>query len=169
MALARPDRIEALIVQNAVADNEGLEANWKTRRAFWADRAANESALRTNLRWRRRGRAMSGAIRTWNAMTRICGPMSLPFSINPARSKFKATSSTTRTNVDSYPKSQAWMREKQPRLLVIWRKYDPSFDISEPEAYHRDVPKAQVHVLDARIDPRLHRFFALRVQARHVG
>jgi hypothetical protein len=47
--LARPDRIEALIVQNAVADNEGLEANWKTRRAFWADRAANESALRTNL------------------------------------------------------------------------------------------------------------------------
>jgi pimeloyl-ACP methyl ester carboxylesterase len=41
------------------------------------------------------------------------------------------------------------MREKQPRLLVIWRKYDPSFDISEPEAYHRDVPKAQVHVLDA--------------------
>src|SRR6266481_2894765 len=28
---------------------EGLGANWKTRRAFWADRAANESALRTNL------------------------------------------------------------------------------------------------------------------------
>jgi len=41
------------------------------------------------------------------------------------------------------------MREKQPRLLVIWGKYDLSFDASEPEAYHRDVPKAQVHVLDA--------------------
>jgi pimeloyl-ACP methyl ester carboxylesterase len=49
MALARPDRIEALIVQDAVAHNEGLGANWKTRRAFWADRAANEGALRTNL------------------------------------------------------------------------------------------------------------------------
>ena len=49
MALAHPDRIEALIVQDAVAHNEGLGANWKTRRAFWADRAANESALRTNL------------------------------------------------------------------------------------------------------------------------
>jgi len=33
----------------AVAHNEGLGAIWKTRRAFWADRAANESALRTNL------------------------------------------------------------------------------------------------------------------------
>jgi pimeloyl-ACP methyl ester carboxylesterase len=49
MALAHPDRIESLIVQDAVAHNEGLGANCKTRRAFWADRAANESALRTNL------------------------------------------------------------------------------------------------------------------------
>src|SRR5882762_2144086 len=49
MALAHPDRIEALIVQDAVAHNEGLGANWKARRAFWADRAANESTLRTNL------------------------------------------------------------------------------------------------------------------------
>src|SRR5438552_5828903 len=49
MALAHSDRIEALIVQNALAHNGGLGANWKTRRAFWTDRAANESALRTNL------------------------------------------------------------------------------------------------------------------------
>ena len=50
---------------------------------------------------------------------------------------------------DSYPKWQAWMRERQPRLLVIWGKYAPSFDISEPEAYRRDVPNAEVHILDA--------------------
>ncbi|MGZ3447194.1 MAG: alpha/beta fold hydrolase [Myxococcaceae bacterium] len=54
-----------------------------------------------------------------------------------------------RTNVAAYPNWQAWMREKQPRLMVIWGKYDPSFDLSEPEAYRRDVPDAQVHVLDA--------------------
>jgi len=36
MVLAHPDRVEALIVQDAVAHNEGLEAIWKTRRAFWA-------------------------------------------------------------------------------------------------------------------------------------
>src|ERR1700726_2412622 len=49
MILAHPERVEALIVQDAVAHNEGLGAIWKTRRAFWADRAAYESALRTNL------------------------------------------------------------------------------------------------------------------------
>lgn len=54
-----------------------------------------------------------------------------------------------RTNVDVYPKWQAWMREKQPRLLVLWGQYDLSFELSEPEAYRRDVPKAEVHVLEA--------------------
>ena len=34
-------------------------------------------------------------------------------------------------------------------MLVVWGKYDPSFDISEPEAYRRDVPKADIQVLDA--------------------
>src|SRR3954463_4878922 len=49
MVLAHPERAEALIVQDAVSHNEGLGENWKTRRAFWADRVAHESALRTNL------------------------------------------------------------------------------------------------------------------------
>ena len=44
---------------------------------------------------------------------------------------------------------QAWMRQRQPRLLVLWGKYDLSFELSEPEAYRRDVPSAEVHVLDA--------------------
>ena len=40
------------------------------------------------------------------------------------------------------------MREKQPRLLVIWGKYESSFDSSEPESYRRDVPNAEVHIVD---------------------
>jgi pimeloyl-ACP methyl ester carboxylesterase len=44
MILAHPQRAGDLIVQDAVAHNTGLGANWKTRRAFWADRAANEAA-----------------------------------------------------------------------------------------------------------------------------
>jgi pimeloyl-ACP methyl ester carboxylesterase len=40
------------------------------------------------------------------------------------------------------------MREKQPRLLVIWGKYEPSFDSSELESYRRDVPNADVHIVD---------------------
>ena len=41
------------------------------------------------------------------------------------------------------------MQKNQPRLLVLWGKYDLSFELTEPEAYRSDVPKAEVHVLDA--------------------
>jgi len=41
------------------------------------------------------------------------------------------------------------MRDKQPRLSSFGGKHDLSFELSEPEAYRRDVPKAEVHVLDA--------------------
>jgi pimeloyl-ACP methyl ester carboxylesterase len=54
-----------------------------------------------------------------------------------------------RTNVDAYPKWQAWMQKTQPKLLVIWGKHDLSFDPAEPERYRKDVSNAEVHVLDA--------------------
>jgi pimeloyl-ACP methyl ester carboxylesterase len=31
----------------------------------------------------------------------------------------------------------------------VWGKHDLSFDLGEPERYRKDVPSAQVHVLDA--------------------
>src|SRR5581483_2299603 len=49
IALAHPDRVQSLIVQNAVAHDTGLGENWALRRAFWADRAKNEPQLRANL------------------------------------------------------------------------------------------------------------------------
>ena len=52
------------------------------------------------------------------------------------------------TNVAAYPKWQAWMQKTQPKLLVVWGKYDPSFDIGEPERYRKDLPNAQIYVLD---------------------
>jgi pimeloyl-ACP methyl ester carboxylesterase len=54
------------------------------------------------------------------------------------------------------------MREKQPRLLVLWGKYDLSFDLSEPEAYRRDVPTAEVLV-------RLAGHFALDTAADQIA
>jgi pimeloyl-ACP methyl ester carboxylesterase len=150
MAVAHPERVEALIVQDAVAHNEGLGANWTTRRAFWADRAANESALRSNL------------LSLETTRTRHVGNDPNVERYNPDlwTDEFSFLSQTGqadiqsdlfydyRTNVAAYPHWQTWMREKQPRLLVIWGKYELSFDSSEPEAYRRDVPKAEVHIVD---------------------
>jgi pimeloyl-ACP methyl ester carboxylesterase len=48
LAAAHPERVQAIIVQNAVAHEDRLGPLWETRRAFWADRTAHEAALREN-------------------------------------------------------------------------------------------------------------------------
>ena len=151
LALAHPERIRSLIVQNAVAHNEGLGEIWKTRRAFWADRPAYEAALRTNLlslaTTRTRHVGSDPAVERYDPdlWTDEFAFLSQPGQADIQSDLFY----DYRSNVAAYPSWQAWMRKTQPRLLVIWGRYDPSFDFSEPEAYRRDVPKAEVHVLEA--------------------
>jgi pimeloyl-ACP methyl ester carboxylesterase len=151
MALAHPERIEALIVQDAVAHNEGLGANWKTRRAFWADRDANENALRTNLLSLATTRTRHlGNDPNVNRYDPDLWTDEFYFLNQPGQAEIQSDLFYDyRTNVDAYLKWQAWMREKLPRLLVIWGKYDLSFDLGEPERYRKDVPNADIHVLEA--------------------
>lgn len=124
MALAHPERAQALIVQNAVAHDEGLGTIWKPRRAFWADRAANESRFR------------AGFLSLETTRTRHLGndpdvdrydpdlwTDELAFLHMPGQADIQTELFYDyRTNVDAYPRWQAWMRERQPRLLVIWGK-----------------------------------------------
>jgi pimeloyl-ACP methyl ester carboxylesterase len=150
MALAHPERVQALIVQDAVAHNGGLGANWNIRRAYWANRAANEAELPTNL-------LSLAATRTRHVgndpdIGRYDPDLwtdEFRFLSQPGQTQIQSDLFYDyRTNVESYPKWQAWMRETQPRLLVLWGKYEQSFDPSEPEAYRADIPDAQVHIVD---------------------
>jgi pimeloyl-ACP methyl ester carboxylesterase len=151
LLLAHPERVDGLIVQNAVAHNGGLGALWAPRRAFWADRAANEAALRENFFSFAATRARHvGSDPRVERYDPDLWTDEFRFLSQPGQSDIQTDLFYDyRTNVDAYPTWSAWMRAHQPRLLVVWGKYDPSFDISEPEAYRRDVPSASVHLLDA--------------------
>ena len=151
MALTHPERVESVIVQDAVAHNEGLGANWATRRAFWANRPENEEGMRKNL-------LSLAATRTRHVGNDPNVEQYDPdlwmdefaFLNAPGQAQIQSDLFYDyRTNVESYPKWQTWMRKTQPKLLVIWGKYDLSFDPGEPERYRRDVPKADLHILDA--------------------
>ncbi|HEY0803401.1 MAG TPA: alpha/beta hydrolase [Steroidobacteraceae bacterium] len=150
MALAHPERVAALIVQNAVAHSEGLGPPWNTRRAFWADRAGNENALRANLLSLAAARARHlGSDPTVERYDPDLWTDEFAFLSQPGQAQIQSDLFYDyRRNVEAYPKWQAWLREHQPRLLVLWGKYDGSFDLSEPESYRRDVPAAEVHLLD---------------------
>jgi pimeloyl-ACP methyl ester carboxylesterase len=117
MALARPDRIESPIVQDAVVHNEGLGANWKTRRAFWADRAANESALCTNL-----------------------------LSLATTRTRHAGNDpDVERYDPDLWTDEFAFLNQPGQAEIQSDLFYDYRTNV---EAYRRDVPNAQVHVVD---------------------
>src|SRR6202790_2808363 len=151
LAVAHPERVQGFIIQNAVAHEEGLSPLWQKRREFWAERAANEAGLRANF-------SSLAATRQ-----RHVGSNPKPETIDPDRwtDEFAFLSRPGeddiqidlfydyRTNVASYPAWDAWLRQHQPATLVLWGKYDPSFVIAEAAAYQRDLPKAEVHVLDA--------------------
>lgn len=150
MILAHPERVQSIIVQDAVAHDTGLGANWNVRRAYWADRAGHESELRKNLLSLQTTRSRHvGDDPDVERHDPDLWTDEFYFLNQPGQAEIQADLFYDyRTNVAAYPKWQAWMREKQPRLLVLWGRYESSFDPSEPEAYRKDVPSAQVHILD---------------------
>ncbi|MFS8101633.1 alpha/beta hydrolase [Lentzea alba] len=51
-------------------------------------------------------------------------------------------------NVAKYPEWQAYLREHQPPTLITWGRGDPFFIEPGAKAYLRDLPNAQLHLLD---------------------
>jgi pimeloyl-ACP methyl ester carboxylesterase len=151
LALAHPERIQALIVQNAVAHEDGLGPLWEKRRAFWADRAANEAGLRENLMSRAAARQRHvGTSPNVDKYDPDLWDDEFAFLSKPGQTEIQSDLFYDyRTNVAAYPAWQAWLRKHQPPTLVVWGKYDPSFLAAEAEAYRRDLPGAEVHVIDA--------------------
>lgn len=151
IALAHPERIRAIVVQNAVSDEAGLGPAWDSRKAYWADRAKYEDTV------------IPSFTSLETAKLRHVGTSPHPERYNPdtwldeyaqlSRPGQRQIQSDLfydyRNNVASYPRWQEWMRKQQPRMLVMWGRYDPSFAVGGAHAYKRVVPKAEVHVLDA--------------------
>ena len=52
------------------------------------------------------------------------------------------------TNVPLYPKFQAFFRDRRPPTLIVWGKNDVIFPAEGARPYLRDLPKAELHLLD---------------------
>ncbi len=152
LAVAHPERITAIVIQNAVAHIDGLdEKRWAAPRAFWADRSKYEDLFRERLT------ALQGA------KGRHIGNSPHPERYSPDLwdDEFAHLSKPGiaqiqadlfydyQTNVAAYSVWQDYLRTYKPPILVLWGKYDPSFALPEVEAYKRDVPNAEVHIFDA--------------------
>lgn len=151
MAVAYPEKVEAMIVQNAVSHEEGLSQAWAVRRAFWKDRAGHETAFRTNfLSMETTRKRHLGTSPHPERVDPDTWTDEYYFLHQPGQPDIQSDLFYDyQTNVKAYPAWQKWLREHQPPLLVIWGKYDTSFEVAGADAYRKDVPTAEVHILDA--------------------
>lgn len=152
LALKHPEKVQAIITQNGNAYTEGLGSFWDPVRILWASH--NSASARDNLR----------------PFLEIGGTKSQYFDGTPDPSTIAPESYTLdqalldrpgnkdiqldifydyRTNVDLYPQWQEYFRKRQVPLLAVWGKNDPIFISPGAVAFKKDLPKAEIHLLDA--------------------
>jgi pimeloyl-ACP methyl ester carboxylesterase len=148
--VAHPERVRALIIQNANAYKEGLGPKWTGIAKYWEDRAAHPEQLDAFSSFegtKLRHIANSPNPERYNPDT---WTDEYAFLSRPGEREIQADLLYDyRTNVASYPAWQAWLRDHQPPTLVMWGRYDPSFIVPGAEAYKRDLPHAELHLIDA--------------------
>ncbi len=151
LAIRHPERVRAIISQNGNAYIDGFSDQWGPWEAYWRDASeANREACRPSL--------SPAVIKNWQY-----GTGADPERLSPdgyeldiaymARSGAEDIQLDLirdyRNNVALYPEFQSYFRAHQPPLLAVWGRHDPAFIPAGAEAYKRDLPDAEVHLLDA--------------------
>ena len=147
---AHPERLQALIIQNANAYKEGLGAKWAGIAQYWADPKAHPEvfdAFVSLTATEQRHTLGTSHPERYNPDTWTDEYVHLS---RPGQREIQADLLYDyRTNVASYPAWQAWLREHKPPILVVWGRNDPSFIAPGAEAFKRDLPDSEIHLLDA--------------------
>ena len=150
-----PNAIDAIIVQNANAYLEGLTPE---RREFFRKAHADKSPEEVASLFERMGpdgivnkqylRDVPPAHR--DIMSPDSWTHDLAFLRTEKDKKIQVQLyQDYQNNIDRYPVWQALMRQRQFPALIVWGKYDPAFIAPGAEAYLRDLPKAELHLIDA--------------------
>jgi pimeloyl-ACP methyl ester carboxylesterase len=150
LALKHPERVQALIVQNGNAYDEGLLKFWDPIKKYWnEDRPENRAAISflvdaKSTRWQYENGVSDLTLldpTTW-ALDQIGldrpgnGDIQIDLLYD------------YRTNVPLYPDFQNFFREHQPPTLIVWGKNDFIFPPEGAAPYSRDLKNIETHLLD---------------------
>jgi pimeloyl-ACP methyl ester carboxylesterase len=163
LASAHPERVTALISQNGNAYEEGLGPMWALFRQYWQQPTPeHRDACRVTLSPEAtRSQYVTGA--DPERLSPDGYELDIAYLARPGSDEVQLDFIYDyRTNVESYPKWQAYLRERRPPTLVVWGKNDPFFLPPGAEAFKRDQPDAEVSFVDAG-------HFALETHAVEIG
>jgi pimeloyl-ACP methyl ester carboxylesterase len=150
LALARPERVTAIISQNGNAYEEGLSAGWTPIRKYWQEAsAANRDAIREFLtpeatKWQYVHGVSDETLVAPESYALDNALLARPGNDEIQLDLFLDYAS----NIALYPRFHDYFRTKRPPFLAVWGKHDPFFLPPGAEAFKRDIPDAVVRFFD---------------------
>jgi pimeloyl-ACP methyl ester carboxylesterase len=151
IAVKHPERIQALIVQNGNAYEEGLRDFWKPIKAYWKEKTTeNADALRNSLltieatKWQYTNGVRNSEKIAPDNWIHDQFLLERPGNKDIQLQLFYDYGS----NPPLYPDWQAYFREYQPPTLIAWGKNDYIFPAEGATPYKRDLKNIDFHLLD---------------------
>jgi pimeloyl-ACP methyl ester carboxylesterase len=150
IASKHPERVQALIVQNGNAYDEGLREFWKPIKAYWSDRSeANASELRKLLTLEATRWQYTHGTRQVEAISPDNWLVDQALLDRPGNQEIQlALFYDYGFNPPLYPKWQEYFRRHQPPTLIVWGKNDHIFPADGAHPYRRDLKNVEFHLLD---------------------
>lgn len=150
IATKYPEKVEALIVQNGNAYEEGLREFWEPLKAFWQERSPeNSDRLRQLLTFEATKWQYTHGVRHLEAISPDNWNLDQHFLDRPGNNEIQlALFYSYGSNPPLYPQWQEYFRDRQPPTLVVWGKNDNIFPADGAFTYLQDLKNIEFHLLD---------------------
>ena len=151
IATRHPEAIEAIVVQNGNAYVEGISAAFDPLKPFWANRnAETETPVRSLLTLQTTQFQYTHGMKEVGAVSPDSWTFDQHFLDRPGNDAIQLDLFHNYTsNVALYDEWHQYFRDKQPRTLIVWGQNDPFFTVAGAKAFLKDLPKAELHLLDS--------------------
>ncbi|MGW4701357.1 alpha/beta fold hydrolase [Streptomyces sp. NPDC004285] len=152
IASRHPERVTAIVSQSGNAYTEGFTPFWDVLFAHAKDREANEAGVRELLtaeatRWQYTHGVPADRLDRISPETWTLDQAGLD---RPGNKEIQLQLFWDyQFNLDGYPAFQEYFRTHRPPLLAAWGRGDEIFGPAGAEAFARDLPDAEIHLLDA--------------------
>ena len=150
LALKHPERVSALVIQNGNAYEEGLKEFWDPIKTYWADPSqANRDALNVLVTRETTKFQYSDGMSDLKRISPDTVQHDQSLLDRPGNRDIQLDLLLDYgTNVPLYPDFQKFFREFAPPTLITWGQNDFIFPADGAAPYLRDLPNAEVHMLD---------------------
>lgn len=149
LATRHPERVQALVLQNGNAYEEGLGPGMQGLKPYWADRAANEAAVRRVLEFNSTRSQYLDGVADASTVNPDLWELDQRYLELPGRDQVMLDLLYDyQNNVKLYPRWQEYLRANRPPALLPWGQNDGFFPPEGARAYLGDLPDAELHLLD---------------------